>query len=665
MSTTMSTLVGHNEVILTSRPPSPRLMRNAMLPSLVNENLINCKIQEHKVNREERASILGRHSGFRGCTLWFTGLSGAGKTTLSFALEKILVQLGIPAYGLDGDNVRHGLCKNLGFQKEERAENIRRVAELSKLCADMGMVMLASFISPYRVDRDNARSIHDKDNLPFFEVHVSTALEVCEARDIKGLYKKARLGQIRGFTGIDSDYEVPVNPDLVLDTAQLSEAECVQRLLEFLVEKNILPKEVFTHFNEPPVKELFVKSEEEKTALVEASKDAPELELELVDLQWLQVLAEGWATPLTGFMRERQYLQALHFDQLFDLSKKCASLNGGSTENAEHIPLYEPISQSVPIVLPINEEQKAKVGDAKIIKLSYNNKLVAVLEDPEIFPHHKMERVQRQFACTDRGHPTVDMILNSGDWCLGGDIKVFERIRYDDGLDQYRKTPNELRAEFAAKGSDCVFAFQLRNPIHNGHALLMKETREMLSKRYQKPMLLLHPLGGWTKDSDVPLPTRIRQHEEVLKSGTLSPEWTVLAIFPSPMLYAGPTEVQWHARARVAAGVAAYIVGRDPAGIQDPKTGDYLYDPTHGAKVLAMTPGLTDLEIIPFRVAAYDKKAGKMSFFDESRKEDFEFISGTKMRGLAKSGEEPPNGFMVPEAWKVLADYYKSLAQSK
>lgn len=127
------------------------------------------------MGREERASILGRHEGFRGCTLWFTGLSGAGKTTISFALEKTLiqvlkrtvadvsvvpVQLGIPAYGLDGDNVRHGLCKNLGFAKNERSENIRRVAEVSKLFADMGVITLASFISPFRADREEAKSIH-------------------------------------------------------------------------------------------------------------------------------------------------------------------------------------------------------------------------------------------------------------------------------------------------------------------------------------------------------------------------------------------------------------------------------------------------------------------------------------------------------------------------
>jgi len=190
----------------------------------------------------------------------------------------------------------------------------------------------------------------------------------------------------------------------------------------------------------------------------------------------------------------------------------------------------------------------------------------------------------------------------------------------------------------------------------------MRETRERLLKTHRNPVLLLHPLGGWTKDDDVPLEVRIRQHEAVLAEGILDPTWTILAIFPSPMLYAGPTEVQWHAKARRAAGVNAYIVGRDPAGIPHPRHKADLYEWSHGAKVLSMAPGLTNLQIIPFRVAAYDKTNKKMNFYDESRKEDFVFISGTKMRGLAKSGEQPPQGFMAPKAWNVLASYYQSLA---
>ena len=142
------------------------------------------------------------------------------------------------------------------------------------------------------------------------------------------------------------------------------------------------------------------------------------------------------------------------------------------------------------------------------------------------------------------------MILESGDWLVGGELEIFERIKWNDGLDHYRLTPNEIRQRMKDVEADAIFAFQLRNPIHNGHALLMQDTRKTLKEKYgsRNPILLLHPLGGWTKDDDVPLPVRIKQHLAVLEDGVLDPKETILAIFPSPMMYAGPTEVQWHAR---------------------------------------------------------------------------------------------------------------------
>lgn len=144
------------------------------------------------------------------------------------------------------------------------------------------------------------------------------------------------------------------------------------------------------------------------------------------------------------------------------------------------------------------------------------------------------------------------MILESGSYLVGGDLEVLDRIYWNDGLDQYRLTPNELRKKFKEIEADAIFAFQLRNPIHNGHALLMKDCRRQLLERgFKNPVLLLHPLGGWTKDDDVPLPVRMAQHQAVLDAGVLESENTVLAIFPSPMMYAGPTEVQWHAKSRI------------------------------------------------------------------------------------------------------------------
>ncbi|CAD6198120.1 unnamed protein product [Caenorhabditis auriculariae] len=647
----------------------PRL-KKPRIPSFEG-NSTNVTFQEHTICREERATALGRFDGFRGCTIWFTGLSGAGKTTISFALERTLNQLGIPCYGLDGDNVRHGLCKNLGFSKDDRKENIRRVAEVSKLFADSGMVCLASFISPFKEDRLEARRIHCCDKVRFVEVHVSTSLEICELRDPKKLYKKARAGEIRGFTGIDSVYEPPENAEIVLDAGTQSVQACVTKVLKHLTEVGIVPEKAMSQLTCPDVRELYVHDETERLQLLELSLTLPKIQLTDVDVQWLQVLAEGWATPLPGFMRERQYLQALHFGQLLDLKKKVVFVGEEDDGEQDPWPIDETISQSIPIVLPIDEIQKKAVSQQiegkdvihDKIALVYNNEVVAIISDAEIFEHRKEERVCRQFGFNDPRHPTISLIMESGNWCLGGDVAVLREIKFDDGLNEFRKTPNQLRQIFKEKQADVVFVFQLRNPIHNGHALLMRDTREQLLKTYKNPMLLLHPLGGWTKDDDVPLEVRMRQHKEVISEGILDPAWTVLSIFPSPMLYAGPTEVQWHARARIAAGVHTYIVGRDPAGIQQPGSSDPLYEASHGAKVLSMAPGLSHLSILPFRVAAYDLKAKQMAFFDPSRKQDFDNISGTRMRTLARNGETPPDGFMAPAAWKVLADYYKSLAK--
>ncbi|CAN7937011.1 unnamed protein product, partial [Ixodes hexagonus] len=601
-----------------------------------NHKSTNVVFQKHHVSRDKRGQIMGQKGGFRGCTIWFTGLSGAGKTTVSFGVEEYLCMHGIPAYALDGDNIRHGLNKNLGFSSQDREENIRRVAEVAKLFADSGVVCLTSFISPYAKDRTMAREIHEQAGLVFIECFVDTPLEVCEKRDVKGLYKKARAGQIKGFTGIDMPYEAPACPDLLIKAGKDTIKDCVQHVVQLLRERGVIPGSVVDC-----VKELFV-CPEHLPLVVEEAASLPSLDITDLDLQWVQVLSEGWATPLTGFMRESEYLQSQHFG---------CHLEGGVT------------NQSIPIVLAVTTEDKERLDNEESIALRWKGKVYAILRQPEFFPHRKEERCSRQFGTSTPGHPYIKMINESGDWLVGGDLEVLERIRWNDGLDDYRLTPRELRKAFSKLGADAVFAFQLRNPVHNGHALLMQDTKRRLMERgYKKPVLLLHPLGGWTKDDDVPLAIRMKQHKAVLDSGVLDPKSTVLAIFPSPMMYAGPTEVQWHAKARMVCGSNFYIVGRDPAGMPHPEKPGDLYDPTHGAKVLTMAPGLTQLEIIPFQVAAYDTKQKKMTMFEPERSADFQFISGTKMRSLARSGQEPPAGFMDPSAWKVLSDYYRSLA---
>jgi adenylylsulfate kinase len=196
----------------------------------------NITWHEGHVTRDERGKLLRQ----KGATLWFTGLSGSGKSTIAFTLEHALVQRGHLAYVLDGDNIRHGLNKNLGFSAADREENIRRIGEVAKLFADTGVITMTSFISPYRKDRDGVRALHQKDGLPFIEVHVNTPIATCETRDPKGLYKKARAGEIKNFTGIDDPYEAPERPELTIDATNTSPQDATLLLLQYLEKQGLI-----------------------------------------------------------------------------------------------------------------------------------------------------------------------------------------------------------------------------------------------------------------------------------------------------------------------------------------------------------------------------------------------------------------------------------------
>lgn len=385
---------------------------------------------------------------------------------------------------------------------------------------------------------------------------------------------------------------------------------------------------------------------------VEASS-LPTLTITSLDKEWLHVLADGWASPLRGFMSEAQYLQCLHFGHVVAPDGSLAS-------------------QSIPIVLALTEQDKTRLVGDNAITLIFDGKPIAIMRKPEFFEHRQEERAGRTWGFTTPGIPYIDLINDMGPWLVGGELEVLGPVMYNDGLDEYRKSPAVLRAEFERRGADAVFAFQLRNPVHNGHALLMTTTRENLIKEgYKNPVLLLHPLGGWTKADDVPLNIRMQQHFAVIKERALDPDSTVLAIWPSPMSYSGPNEVLWHAKSRIAAGVTHYIVGRDPAGMKHPVTKEDLYESSHGRKVLEMCPGMKNKMVthtrefiivfhtvfytasmqqtnrgffqtfVGFKPAAYDKTTQKMAFIDPTRKSDFVSISGSKMRKYVSSSGGP------------------------
>lgn len=196
-----------------------------------SQNIVWHKAQITKHDRH-------RLNGHKSAILWFTGFSGAGKSSLSVAVEKELHKRGIRTYVLDGDNIRHGLNCNLGFTPEDRTENIRRIGEVSKLFVDAGVMTLTAFISPYRGDRDMVRAMVSREE--FVEIYVKCSLQECEKRDPKGLYKKARNGEIKGFTGIDAPYEAPEQPELIVETDQESLTESVARVLNYLQEKGYI-----------------------------------------------------------------------------------------------------------------------------------------------------------------------------------------------------------------------------------------------------------------------------------------------------------------------------------------------------------------------------------------------------------------------------------------
>ena len=179
-----------------------------------------------------------QQAGHKSVILWFTGLSGAGKSTLAHAVEKVLFEKGCRTYVFDGDNVRHGLCADLGFSAEDRQENIRRIGEMSKLFLEAGVIALTAFISPFQADRNRVRSLVKKDE--FIEIYCKANIKVCEQRDIKGLYAKAKRGEIKDFTGISSPYEAPLSPELVLDTGSESLDNCVNKVVNYLKQHTII-----------------------------------------------------------------------------------------------------------------------------------------------------------------------------------------------------------------------------------------------------------------------------------------------------------------------------------------------------------------------------------------------------------------------------------------
>lgn len=434
-------------------------------------------------------------------------------------------------------------------------------------------------------------------------------------RDPKGLYKKVDAGLLKGFTGIDAPYEPPLDPEIVLKTHEMSVDACVAAVIRQLEQRGLLGGEPLENpALAPPDGGIVVDLIARGPALAvlrEEAKGLPGVPLRDVDVNWLQVIGEGWASPLRGFMREGALMQSLHFNSLVVDPHNFTGMEGYLTRPTDwlHTAVMPPerVSMPIPIVLPISDFTRRQIGSAGAVTLySSAGRPLAVLRAPEVYAHRKEEIIARCFGAIDPEHPYIKLIESSGEWLLGGEVTLLGKVTYGDGLDRFRLTVNELRAEFARRKADTVFAFQTRNPTHAGHAFLMRDAQRQLKARgYKNPVLWLSPLGGWTKDSDMPLDVRLQQHDAVINEGMLDAESTVMAIWPAPMIYAGPTEVQFHAKSRRIGGASFFVVGRDPAGMPrssaGPLKGEDLYHSDHGRYVLSYSPGVGSMEFLSFQ----------------------------------------------------------------
>ena len=470
----------------------------------------------------------------KGATLWMTGCSGAGKTTIATALEDRLVKAyGKHVYRLDGDNLRTGINRDLSFSEADRAESVRRTGEIATLFADAGVITLVGLISPYREDRDMVRKRHEDQGIPFYEIFLDVPVEELKKRDPKGQYARVESGELRHFTCIDDPYEPPLHPEITLKTHELEIEQSADILFRRLEMDGILvgaPKLAPPGLPNPDGDEIIDLHVPEhlRSARRDEAETLPKVLITDLDLNWLQVIGEGWAAPLKGFMREGTLLEVLHFNSIlvdpFNLTS-----NGDihtSTTNFEDFNDVRPpdrVSMSVPITLSCTAYTKEAIesSSANAVALTTQmGNIVAILRNPEIYPNRKEEIVTRMFGVIDPGHPYIQQIYKGGDYLIGGEVELLDRIRYNDGLDEWRKTASEIMEEFKQKGADTVYAFQTRNPTHSGHAYLMRSAGENLKQQgFKKPVLWLSPLGGWTKEDDVPLDVRVKQHAEVLNSG--------------------------------------------------------------------------------------------------------------------------------------------------
>lgn len=608
----------------------------------------------------------------RGVTLWFTGLSGSGKTTIATRLHEMLRARNILSERLDGDVVRQSLTRDLGFTKEDRDKNIERVTFVAKLLTRNGVVVLTAFISPYRRMRDNARAeIGD-----FLEIFVRAPMEVLLERDVKGMYRKAMAGEIQNFTGVNDPYEEPINPELTLDTATESIEASAARVVRLLEDRGYLARATgapgtdlsgtdlsgtdvsgtdvsgtsvqgVTDRSEPvrrvveaqrvpgpgrPHGGVLVNRELSGDALTAAAahaRELPALRLDERELADLEMIGVGALSPLTGFMRRPDYETVV-----------------------DSMRLSDGLVWSLPVTKAVTTNEARTLSEGQEVALVDDaGQALAIMHVTDIYPYDKEREAQRCFGTTETAHPGVARLRAQGDMLIGGPVQVIRRPAYEV-FNAYRLTPLETRRRMDEMGWKTVVGFQTRNPVHRAHEYLQKVALETVDG------LLLHPLVGATKSDDVPAEVRMRTYEEILAH--YYPKTRVLlSVFPAAMRYAGPREAVFHAICRKNYGCTHFIVGRDHAGV-----GNYYGSYDAQTLIDRFPPHELGITPIKFEHSFYCRTCGNMASprTCPHGREHHVVLSGTKVREMLTAGELPPVEFTRPEVARILMEAYQASA---
>jgi ATP sulfurylase/adenylyl-sulfate kinase len=569
-----------------------------------------------------------------GFVVWFTGLSGSGKSTLAAMLAAEIARRGVHVETLDGDEVRLHLSKGLGFSKEDRDTNIRRIGYVAKLIARAGGCAITAAISPYREIRSEQRRAASG---RFCEVYCACPIDALTARDAKGLYKKALAGEIKNFTGVDDPYEAPTEPDVVVETDKESKDQSLAKIVAKLEELGFIhrgvdaPARAQAHHRKlvtPHGGELvdrWVRGAE-KEKLAEKAKSLPAVTLDERAAADVENIAVGAFSPLKGFMTSKDYLRVVREMRL---------------ENG--------LVWSVPVTLAISaaEAESIRVGGELALRVP-DGRVVAVMEVSDKFVPDKELEAREVYRTTEDKHPGVAYLKASGDVYVGGEIRVLERPLSPE-FPSYHRDPAKTRELFESRGWATVVGFQTRNPIHRAHEYITKCALEICDG------LLIHPLVGATKSDDIPAPVRMKCYE-ILLERYYPKDRAVLSVYPAAMRYGGPREAIFHALARKNYGCSHFIVGRDHAGVGS-------YYGTYDAQKIFEQFAPSELGITPltFENAFYSTAVGTMGTAKTAPGDASTQISlsGTKVRDMLRAGQLPPPEFSRPEVAQILIDSMK------